>query len=109
MFVVRNNPNVVLAPCVFIIFHLYLELLLLHSEHPGRAVSEDPAEVSQPGGLEADAGVVGWPHHQQLQELDRVDAGHDLRHQLGHDDHQDAGQETGLQEHRLTHSGPAEL
>ena len=62
---------------------------------------EDPAEVCQSCALQTDAGVVGRPHHQQLQELDGVDAGHDLRHELGHDDDQDTGQEAGLQEDRL--------
>ena len=57
--------------------------------------------MSEAGGLQDDAGPVCRPHHQELQELDRVDAGHDLGHQLGHYHHDDTGEEASLQEDGL--------
>ena len=57
--------------------------------------------MSEPGALEGDAGPVGGSHDQELQELDWVDAGHYLGHQLGHDHHQHAGEEPGLKKDGL--------
>ena len=57
--------------------------------------------MSEAGGLQDDAGPVCRPHHQELQELDRVDAGHDLGHQLGHYHDDDTGEEASLQEDGL--------
>ena len=108
----RANLDVVASVAIpFLILPLHhpdLELLFLHPEHFGEEEGQNPAEVGQPGGLEHDAGPVRRPHDQELQELDRVDAGHDLRHQLGHDHHDDAGQEAGLQEDRLHPVGDVE-
>ena len=108
----RANLDVVASVAIpFLILPLHhpdLELLLLHPEHFGEEEGQNPAEVGQPGGLQHDAGPVRRPHDQELQELDRVDAGHDLRHQLGHDHHDDAGQEAGLQEDRLHPVGDVE-
>ena len=93
---------------VFFTFHLNLKLLFLQSKDPGDGVREDPAEVGEAGALQHDTGVVGGPHHQQLQELDGVDAGHYLGHQLGHDHHHHAGEQAGLQEDCLDPGGDVE-
>ena len=93
---------------VFFTFHLNLKLLFLQSKDPGDGVREDPAEVGEAGALQDDTGVVGGPHHQQLQELDGVDAGHYLGHQLGHDHHHHAGEQAGLQEDCLDPGGDVE-
>ena len=93
---------------VFFTFHLNLKLLFLQSKDPGDGVREDPAEVGEAGALQDDTGVVGGPHHQQLQELDGVDAGHYLGHQLSHDHHHHAGEQAGLQEDCLDPGGDVE-
>ena len=51
--------------------HGDLSLLLLHPEDPGHAGRQHPAEVGEAAELEADAGVVGGLHHNQLKELKR--------------------------------------
>ena len=84
--------------------NLDLDPLWPHSEHLGHASCQDPAEVGEATQLQTNAGVVGRPHHHQLQELDRVQRGNDLGHQLGHNHHHHAGQQTSLQEHSLHQS-----
>ena len=49
--------------------HGDLALLLLHPEDPGHAGRQHPAEVGEAAELEADAGVVGGLHYNQLKEL----------------------------------------
>ena len=49
--------------------------------------------------LEEDAGVVSVFAERVLEEGDREVGGDNLWHELGEDDHEDAGQEPGLQEH----------
>ena len=58
--------------------NLDLDPLWPHSEHLGHASCQDPAEVGEATQLQPNAGVVGRPHHHQLQELNRVQRGHDL-------------------------------
>lgn len=49
--------------------HGDLPLLLLHPEDPGHAGRQHPAEVGEAAELEADAGVVGGLHNNQLEKL----------------------------------------
>ena len=76
-------------------------LLLLHLEDISQARRKDPAKVCDATELQSNAGVVRRLHDHQLHELDGVEGGDNLGHQLGDNDHNHTGQQSSLQEHSL--------